>query len=164
MSYELIQFVIFYILQGLSQQKDYTSTRNLTEFLKMPLQKQGLIFPNLPEITITRNEKTLDVTKKNLKNTKNKRDLEGSTCKKILGLKESSFNSNKKLRIPIDDSIKISSIGNSLLENEISKFGNGFSNQQFLNSRRTEIKSGEFKKIDITYILILFHLKFSIEI
>lgn len=111
----------------------------------MSLQKQGLIFPNLSEITITRNEKTLDVTKKELKNTRNKRDLEGSTYKRVSGLKESSSYPSKKVKNPTDESIKMSSTAKSLLENKITKHGNGFSNQQFLESRRIKIKSGELK-------------------
>ena len=113
----------------------------------MSLQNQGLVFPYLPEITITRNEKTFEVTKKELKNTKNQRDLKRSTCKKILGLKDSSCYSSKKSIMSIDDSIKMSSIAKSLLENEITKSGDGFSNQPFLESRQLKIRSGEFKKL-----------------
>ena len=113
----------------------------------MSLQKQDLVFPNLPEITITRNEKTLNVTKKELKNTKNKRDLEQSTYKRVLGLKESSGYSSKKFKMPIDDSIKLSSIAKSLLENKVPKTVDGFSNQQFFESGRIKILSGEIKEL-----------------
>ena len=113
----------------------------------MSLQKQGLVFPNLPEITITRNEKTLGVMKKELKNTKNKRDLERSICNSVLGLQESSRYSSKKFKKPIDDSIKLSSIAKSLLENKMPKNGDGSLNQQFVESRRIKIKAGELKEL-----------------
>ena len=125
----------------------------------MSLQKQGLVFPNLPEITITRNEKTLDVTKKELKNKKNKQDLERSNYKRVLGLKESSGYLSKNFKMPIDDSIKLSSIAKSLLENKMPKTGDGSSNQQFLVPRRIKIKSGEFKEL----ILYIFCYYFNTE-